>query len=122
MQHSVHMHHQSALQDTVTLTERMQHLFTRDAKLTTLERTTVHTRRAVLARLDKGVQQLKQMTGEAQRFEVQVGDVEARGGDLFAVVLRVRQGLLRLVIRAEFVVVVDDGQCRIASLVFKRGG
>lgn len=100
----------------------MQHLFTHDAKLTTLERTTVHTRRAVLARLEKGLQQLKQMgeTGEGQRFQVRVGEVEPSADGLLSVVLLVRQGLLRLSIRALFVVVVDDGRCRIKVLEFCR--
>lgn len=113
---------QMALQDdTISIKERLQHLFLPDAKLTTLERTTVHTRSALLARLDKGVQQLKQMAGSAQRFEVQVGEVEPAGDDTQVVVLRVRQGMLRLTIRAEFVMAVDNGRCRIRHLAFKRG-
>lgn len=120
--HQLDFSSQSALQDTVSsLHERMQHLFTHDAKLTTLEGTVLHTRRAVLARLNKGVQQLKQMAGGAQRFEVQVGEVEACGEELLAVVLRVRQGSLRLAIRAEFAVVVGNGRYLIRCLAFRRG-
>lgn len=102
----------------------MEHLFTHDAKLTTVERSTVHGRRGVLGRLEKGVQQLQQMAaaGDAAQTGVHVGDVQQEGADLFVVGLRLQRGVLKLGLRVEFGVrSMENGAYRIHTLAFRRG-
>ncbi len=125
---STHQHTQAALQDNSatpqTLQRHMEHLFTQDAKLTTMDSGTVHGRRGVLGRLEKGVQQLKQMAaaGDAARTGVHIGEVHQEEGELFVVGLRLQRGVLKLSLRVEFGVrSMERGVHRICTLAFRRG-